>query len=50
MRDDEELGIPREVADIIEIEIVNFSYVVFQVQDNDMYHLEFGSPSHAVEF
>ena len=50
MRADEDLRRPREVVDILEANIVNFSYVIFQVQDDVDYPPSFDDPPNAVDF
>ena len=45
---DEELGIPREVVDIFEVEIGGFYRIVFQVQDGGAYPLVFDDHPDAV--
>ena len=45
---DEELGIPREVVDIFEVEIGGFYRIVFQVLDGGAYPLVFDDPPDAV--
>ena len=47
---DEELGRPREVVHIFEIDIMNFSCVVFHVQDNFYCPLGFDDTPNAVYF
>ena len=44
LRVDKELGCPTEVVKIFEIEVTNFAWVVFQVQDNGAYALGFYDP------
>ena len=49
LRDDEDLGRPWEVVEIFEVEIVDFSCIIFQVQDNGTVPLGFGEPCNAVD-
>ena len=37
LRDDEELGNPMEIAEVLKNEIADFTCVIFQVQDNGAY-------------
>ena len=50
LRDDEELGHPRELLAFFEFGIVHFSCITFQVQDNGTYPLGFYNPSDVVDF
>ena len=46
---DEELGRPREVVDIYEVGIMDFSCIIFQVRDNGDYPLGFDYTPYAVD-
>ena len=50
LRADDDLVCPRKVVDILEIDIVNFSCVVSQVQDDDAYPLGFYDTPDVVNF
>ena len=53
MSSDEEFECPRDVVENFETDIVNFSCIVFQVQDDDAYTLGFidpPPPPYAIDF
>ena len=50
LRADEELGRSREVVDIFESKVLNFSHVIFQVQDDGEYPLGINEPPDSIEF
>ena len=49
MRDDEELGISREVGDLFESKVVNLNHIIFQVQDNSYDPLGLNDLPNAIE-
>ena len=50
LRYDEELGGPREVVDILKIDIVEFICDIFQVQVKSSHPLDIGDPPDAIDF
>ena len=46
---EEDLGCPRKAVDILEIEVMNFDCIVFQVKDDGSYTLGFDYPPYAVD-
>ena len=50
LRADEDLGCPRNVAEVSKNEIVEFTCVIFQVQANGAYPLGINDPPNAIDF
>ena len=50
LRAEEELGHSRKVVERFEGKVVNFTCVIFQIQDNSAYPLGLYEPSNAIEF
>ena len=50
LRDDEDLGCPREVVDVFKSEIVYFTFVVFWVHDDGSCPLGLDELFYAIEF
>ena len=49
MRADKELGRPREAVDIVEVDIVDFFCIIFQLQENGTYLMGFDDPPNDIE-
>ena len=50
MRADEKLERSREVLDLFESRVVDFTLVIFQVQDNGAYPLGINDPANVIDF
>ena len=50
LRADEELGRSRKVVDLFESKFVYFTFVIFQVQDDDAYPFVLNYPPNSIEF